>query len=156
MHKLIRTLGFALLGLSLASCRLVYTPDVQQGNLLDKKNVDQLKPGMTKRQVLVLMGSPSVATPFDQNRWDYVSTQQHRGGPIKVRTLSLSFNNDSLVRTEGDFFAEDAKKLVEEQKKFRAGYPVDENSGDKTKTPEEQKKDGNTFPTGNNGNNGGN
>ena len=153
MHKLIRTLGFALLGLSLASCRLVYTPDVQQGNLLDKKNVDQLKPGMTKRQVLVLMGSPSVATPFDQNRWDYVSTQQHRGGPIKVRTLSLSFNNDSLVRTEGDFFAEDAKKLVEEQKKFRAGYPVDETSGDKTKTPEEQKSGGNTFPTGNNGGN---
>jgi len=153
MQKLLRTLGMAILASSVAACGLVYVPDVQQGNLLDKKNVEQLKPGMTKRQVLVLMGSPSVATPFDQNRWDYVSTQQHRGGPIKVRTLSLSFNNDSLVRTEGDFFAEDAKKLVEDQKKFRAGYPVDESAGDKTKTPEEQKKDGNTFPTGNNGGN---
>ncbi len=59
MHKLIRTLGFAMLALSLASCRLIYTPDVQQGNLLDKKNVDQLQPGMTKRQVVVLMGSPA-------------------------------------------------------------------------------------------------
>lgn len=141
MHKLIRTLGFAMLALSLASCRLVYTPDVQQGNLLDKKNVAQLQPGMTKRQVLVLMGSPSVSSPFDHDRWDYVSTQQHRGGPIKVRTLSLTFNNDTLVRTEGDFFAEDAQELVKDSKKYHANYPVDETKGDKTKTPEEEKKD---------------
>ena len=132
MHKLIRTVGFALLALSLASCRLIYTPDVYQGNLLDKKTVDQLQPGMTKRQVLVLMGSPSVNSPFSQNEWDYVSTQQHRGGPIKVRTLKLTFNNDSLVRTEGDFFAEDAQKLVNDTKKYHASYPVDETKGDKS------------------------
>jgi outer membrane protein assembly factor BamE len=131
MHKLIRTLGFALLALSLASCRLIYTPDVSQGNLLDKKTVDQLQPGMTKRQVLVLMGSPSVNSPFNQNQWDYVSTQQHRGGDIKVRTLTLTFNNDVLVRTEGDFFAEDAQKLVNDTKKYHASYPVDETKGDK-------------------------
>jgi len=131
MHKLIRTVGFALLALSLASCRLIYTPDVYQGNLLDKKTVDQLQPGMTKRQVLVLMGSPSVNSPFSQNEWDYVSTQQHRGGAIKIRTLKLTFNNDSLVRTEGDFFAEDAQKLVNDTKKYHANYPVDETKGDK-------------------------
>ncbi|WP_130618700.1 outer membrane protein assembly factor BamE [Dyella amyloliquefaciens] len=131
MHKLIRTLGFAMLAVSLASCRLIYTPDVQQGNLLDKKNVDQLQPGMTKRQVLVLMGSPSVNSPFNQNQWNYVSTQQHRGGDIKIRTLTLTFNNDSLVRTDGDFFAEDAQKLVDDTKKYHASYPVDETKGDK-------------------------
>ncbi|RDI99548.1 outer membrane protein assembly factor BamE [Dyella solisilvae] len=131
MHKLIRTLGFAMLALSLASCRLIYTPDVQQGNLLDKKNVDQLQPGMTKRQVLVLLGSPSVDSPFAQNQWNYVSTQQHRGGDIKIHTLTLTFNNDSLVRTDGDFFAEDAQKLVDDQKKYHANYPVDETKGDK-------------------------
>ena len=132
MHKLIRTLGFAMLALSLASCRLIYTPDVSQGNLLDKKTVDQLQPGMTKRQVLVLMGSPSVNSPFSQNEWDYVSTQQHRGGDIKVRALKLTFNNDVLVRTEGDFFAEDAQKLVNDTKKYHASYPVDETKGDRS------------------------
>ena len=80
MQKLIRTLGFATLALSLASCRLVYTPDVQQGNILTKENVAELKPGMTKRQVLLLLGTPSVNSPFEHDRWDYVSTQQHRGG----------------------------------------------------------------------------
>jgi outer membrane protein assembly factor BamE len=144
MHKLIRTLGFAMLAVSLASCRLIYTPDVQQGNLLDKKNVDQLQPGMTKRQVLVLMGSPSVNSPFNQNQWNYVSTQQHRGGDIKIRTLTLTFNNDSLVRTDGDFFAEDAQKLVDDTKKYHANYPVDETKGDKSTggTPPPEGKDG--------------
>ncbi|AHX12871.1 membrane protein SmpA [Dyella jiangningensis] len=144
MHKLIRTLGFAMLAVSLASCRLIYTPDVQQGNLLDKKNVDQLQPGMTKRQVLVLMGSPSVNSPFNQNQWNYVSTQQHRGGDIKIRTLTLTFNNDSLVRTDGDFFAEDAQKLVDDTKKYHASYPVDETKGDKNTggTPPPEGKDG--------------
>lgn len=132
MQKLIRTLGFATLALSLASCRLVYTPDVQQGNILTKEAVAQLKPGMTKRQVIVLMGSPSVASPFEQNRWDYVSTQQHRGGEIKIRTFTLTFNNDTLVRTEGDFFAQDAQQLLNDTKKYKVNYPVDENRGDKS------------------------
>jgi outer membrane protein assembly factor BamE len=139
MHKLIRTVGFVMLALSLASCRLVYTPDVQQGNILDKKTVDQLQPGMTKHQVLLLMGTPSIATPFDQDRWDYVSTQQHRGGPIKVRTFTLTFNNDTLVRTEGDFFKQDAQQLVKDSKKYHASYPATETKGDKSKTPEDDK-----------------
>ena len=155
MHKLIRTLGFAMLALSLASCRLIYTPDVQQGNLLDKKTVDQLQPGMTKRQVLVLMGSPSVNSPFDQNEWNYVSTQQHRGGDIKVRSLKLTFNNDVLVRTEGDFFAEDAQKLVNDTKKYHASYPVDETKGDKATGGSGGDKDGGGSGGGDNGGNDG-
>ena len=153
MQKLIRTLGFATLALSLASCRLVYTPDVQQGNILTKEAVAQLKPGMTKRQVIVLMGSPSVASPFEQNRWDYVSTQQHRGGEIKVRTFTLTFNNDTLVRTEGDFFAQDAQQLIKDSKKYNAGYPVNETQGDKSTSPDDKKNDGGFGQGGNQGGN---
>lgn len=142
MQKLITLLVFAMLALSVAGCHIVYTPDVQQGNLLDKKVVDQLKPGMTKHQVLVLMGTPSVNTPFDQDRWDYVSTQSHRGGPLKVRSFTLTFNNDTLVRTEGNFFAQDAEQLVKDSKKYNAGYPVNETEGDKSKSPNDNKNDG--------------
>jgi outer membrane protein assembly factor BamE len=142
MQKLITLLVFSMLALTLAGCHIVYKPDVQQGNLLDKKTVDQLKPGMTKRQVIVLMGTPSVKTPFDRSRWDYVSTFSHRGGKQKIRTLTLTFNNDTLVRTEGDFFAQDAQKLVNETKKYNSGYPVNETEGDKSKSP---KKDQGGF-----------
>lgn len=135
MQKLIRTLGFATLALSLAGCHLVYTPDVAQGNLFDKtidKNLaDQLKPGLTKRQVVVLLGTPSVATPFDQNRWDYVSTYSHRGEKMKLQSMSLYFNNDVLVRTEGTLYFQDAQKLVNQSNKFKTGYDVNDTSGDK-------------------------
>lgn len=141
MQKLITMLVLTMLAFSIAGCHIVYTPDVQQGNLLDKKMVTQLTPGMTKHQVVILMGTPSVATPFDQNRWDYVSTQQHRGGPIKVRTFTLTFNNDVLVRTAGDFFAQDDQQLVKDSKKYNAGYPATETKGDKNTEPE-TKNDG--------------
>jgi outer membrane protein assembly factor BamE len=146
MQKLITLLVFAMLALSIAGCHIVYTPDVQQGNLfdksIDKKAMDQLKPGLTKSQVLSLLGTPSVSSPFDHQRWDYVSTSSHRGGPLKVRTFTLTFNNDVLVRTEGDFFAQDAQQLVKDSKKYHADYPVNETKGDKSKTPDEQKDDG--------------
>jgi outer membrane protein assembly factor BamE len=142
MQKLITLLVLAVLATSIAGCHIAYTPDVQQGNLLDKKTVDQLKPGMTKRQVLVLMGTPSVSTPFDQSRWDYVSTQAHRGGTMKVRTFTLVFNNDTLVSTRGDFFAQDAKQLVKDSKKYHSSYPATETEGDKSIKPEDANKDG--------------
>lgn len=147
MQKLILLLTFALLTLSLAGCHLVYTPDVQQGNLLTKDKVDQLKPGMTKRQVLVLLGTPSVSTPFDQSRWDYVSTHQKRGGKVSIRTFTLSFNNDTLVRTDGDFFAQDSKQLLKESQKYQTDYSVDEKKGDKTRSAKDEKPKGG-FGTG--------
>ncbi|MEO8810613.1 MAG: outer membrane protein assembly factor BamE [Rhodanobacter sp.] len=142
MQKLITLLAMALLVLSVAGCHIAYTPDVQQGNLLDKKMVDQLKPGMTKHQVLVLLGTPSVTPPFDHSRWDYVSTQSIRGGPVTVRTFTLTFNNDTLVRTEGDFFAKNDQQLIKESKKYKAGYPVNETRGDKSQSPNDKKDDG--------------
>ena len=142
MQKLITLLVFAMLAVSVAGCHMVYKPDVQQGNLLDKKTVDQLKPGMTKHQVLVLMGTPSVNSPFSQSRWDYVSTYASRGKPMKVRTFTLTFNNDTLVRTEGDFFGQDAQQLVKDSKKYNAGYPATETEGDKNTSPNDKKSDG--------------
>lgn len=142
MQKLIRTLGFAMLALPLAGCHLVYTPDVQQGNLfaksINQKAVDQLKPGLTKEQVLALLGTPSVASPFDHDRWDYVSTYSHRGEKMQLHAMSLFFNNDTLVRIEGSPFSQDTKELLEQNKKYHVSYPVNETEGDKSKTKQDK------------------
>jgi outer membrane protein assembly factor BamE len=142
MQKLIRTLGFAMLALPLAGCHLVYTPDVQQGNLfsktIDQKAVDQLKPGLTKEQVLSLLGTPSVASPFDHDRWDYVSTYSHRGRPMQTHVMSLFFDNDTLVRTEGSPFAQDTKQLMKQNEKYHVSYPVNETEGDKSQTKKDK------------------
>ncbi|HJU08163.1 MAG TPA: outer membrane protein assembly factor BamE [Rhodanobacteraceae bacterium] len=116
-------LSTALAVALLAGCGIVYKPDVQQGNLLDGRNVQQLKPGMSKEQVLALLGSPSVTSPFSQNRWDYVATMQRRGGKILERSLTLYFSNDTLVRTDGDFLKETPQELLQESKKYGPLYP---------------------------------
>ncbi|WP_343162727.1 outer membrane protein assembly factor BamE [Oleiagrimonas sp. C23AA] len=109
----------------------MYKPPVQQGNFLKKEKVDQLKPGMTKRQVLVLLGTPSIASPFDHDRWDYVSSYTPRSGKTTLRTFTLYFDNDVLARTEGNFFNEDPTKLLNQAKKLKTDYNVDDESGDK-------------------------
>ncbi|MGH8214453.1 MAG: outer membrane protein assembly factor BamE [Rhodanobacteraceae bacterium] len=124
MRKTIPTLLLAMAAVSmLGGCHAIYRPDVQQGNLLIGKNVSELKPGLTKQQVLALLGTPSVISPFDQNQWNYVATLQRRGGTVKERTLTLHFDNDTLVRTEGDFMKETPQELLRESHKYGPLYP---------------------------------
>lgn len=120
MRTFFRTLTCTLLVAAVAGCGLVYHPPLQQGNLLDKKTVDKLEPGMTKRQVVVLMGSPSIDSPFDHDRWDYVHAFSKRGGTPETRKLTLFFNNDTLVKTEGSLFAADNTKMLEQAKMYDA------------------------------------
>lgn len=125
MRKTIPTLLLASASvLMLGACNPIYRPDVQQGNLLIGKNVGELKPGLTKQQVVALLGSPSVVSPFNANQWNYVATMQRRGGAIKERTLTLYFDNDTLVRTDGDFMKETPQELLRESHKYGPLYPT--------------------------------
>ena len=97
----------ALAILLLSGCNLVYKQDVQQGNILDEDSVAQLEMGMTQRQVLVLLGTPSVQSPFHTDRWDYMNTFSQRGGTPVKRVLTLRFEQDRLVSVEGSYLDQD-------------------------------------------------
>ncbi|WP_440221611.1 outer membrane protein assembly factor BamE [Dokdonella sp. MW10] len=116
----------------MTGCGLLYKLDVQQGNLFDKEQVDSLKPGMSKRQVLLVMGSPSVVSPFDQDRWDYVSSIRRGRGSMESKDLVLYFENESLARIEGDYFPEDPDTLIRDARKYKRQYP-DEKREDEDK-----------------------
>lgn len=81
----------------------VYSLDIQQGNVINQEMVDQLRPGMTKRQVLYIMGSPMLVDVFHQKRWDYLYSEQPGGGVRVQKRLSLYFNEDELIGVQGDF-----------------------------------------------------
>jgi outer membrane protein assembly factor BamE len=70
-------LKLLLVGLLLASSACVYRMPIQQGNFLDKKQVDQLETGMTRSQVAFLLGTPMVPNGFDLDRWDYYYFAQY-------------------------------------------------------------------------------
>ena len=59
--RLIFILGLA--GIMLAGCS-VYKLDVQQGNVIDPKQLALLKLGMDKQKVEFIMGTPLLADPF--------------------------------------------------------------------------------------------
>lgn len=101
----IGSLAAVLLLSSLSSgCSLIYRQSIEQGNEIEQSMVDQLKPGMSKRQVTLIMGSAAVQSPFHQQRWDYIrSIKDGRTGTIETKRLVLHFQGDQLARIEGDY-----------------------------------------------------
>ena len=98
--------AFSASAVLLSACgSIIYSPEVQQGNLVTQESVAQLKPGMTRDQVRFLLGTPLIADIFHANRWDYVYTiQPARRSAIKEeRRLTLFFDNEGrLERVDGD------------------------------------------------------
>lgn len=93
---------FASLGL--AACTwtgFVYKIDVQQGNVVTREQVSRLEPGMTRRQVRFIMGSPMVADVFHQDRWDYIYRLQPGYGKTEEERVTLHFNEDILDHIAG-------------------------------------------------------
>ena len=99
-----------------SGCGLIYKQNIQQGNALEQEDLDELYEGMNKRQVLFVLGTPSVMDPFHQDRWDYVQTFSRRGGDIVKRTVTLRFENDLLT------------DIIGQDDPF--GAPLDETAGD--------------------------
>lgn len=81
----------------------VYRIDIPQGNIITQDMVDQLRPGLTKRQVNFILGTPLIRDTFDQDRWDYVYSYQPGGGERVQERLTLFFEDDALTHFTGDF-----------------------------------------------------
>lgn len=79
-----------------------YRPDVQQGNVITKDMVEQLRPGMSRDQVRFLLGTPMLTDIFHQDRWDYPYYLHRRSGETQIRKLSVVFADGKLVRFESD------------------------------------------------------
>ncbi len=88
---------------ALSETPLMYKPTVQQGNVVTQEMVDKLKPGMNRRQVTYILGTPLLVDAFHQDRWDYVYTKEVGGGAGNKTHISLYFEDDILVRIGGDF-----------------------------------------------------
>ena len=82
----------------LAGC--AYKPDVQQGNTFDDKQVSQLKVGMTRQQVVFIMGTALLQDVFHKDRWDYVYTLAKVHAKAERSLLTLYFKGNSLTRID--------------------------------------------------------
>ncbi|HEZ2279432.1 TPA: outer membrane protein assembly factor BamE [Neisseria meningitidis] len=120
MNKTLILALSALLGLAACSAERAslfpsYKLKVIQGNEIDPRAAAALRLGMTKDQVLLLLGSPILRDAFHTDRWDYTFNTS-RNGIIKERSnLTVYFENGVLVRTEGDVLQNAAEALKDRQ-----------------------------------------
>lgn len=100
MKKLLKNAVILSFVLVLAGCGPIkpYEAPIQQGNKLDAEVIHDLDLGMTKNQVVDLLGTPVLGGTFCDNIWDYVYTNQINGGKIEKTNLELEFSNNKLVK----------------------------------------------------------
>jgi outer membrane protein assembly factor BamE len=108
MRQHMRLLYPLLLALSLSACGFVgfpgvYKIDVEQGNIVTPEMVGQLKPGMSRRQVRFILGTPLLEDPFNESRWDYPYVKRNGLTVLSESRLMVYFDGDKLVEYESDF-----------------------------------------------------
>ena len=64
--------------------------------------VAQLKEGMTREQVIFVLGTPLLNDIFHADRWDYPYYNKPGYGDAQERRFTVWFENDIVVRWEGD------------------------------------------------------
>ena len=103
----------------------IYKIDIQQGNVVTQEMVDQLRPGMTTRQVRFIMGTPLIQDTFHPNRWDYLYSMESGHNDRVQERISLTFEDNRLVGLAADFMP---GKSSDEEIMSGSGvetYPVD-------------------------------
>lgn len=105
----ILTASLALSGCGVLKFPDVYKIDVQQGNIINQEMVDQLKPGMTQRQVRFVMGNPIIQDTFQPERWDYYYEMNKANGEQTKERMTVYFSDDKMTHFTGDFVPSSAK-----------------------------------------------
>lgn len=87
--------------LALSAC--VFRIDIQQGNLLEEEDLERVAVGMTRSQVQFLLGTPMIADPFHQERWDYpYYLKRGRTGEVVESWVVVHFDGDVVSRVDRD------------------------------------------------------
>lgn len=96
-----RLVLIAFVSIAIQSC--VYRVDVQQGNLLEDKDVEAVQVGMTRSQVRFLLGTPVVESSFHHDRWDYIYYfRQGRRRTADRSWLIVHFDGDRVKEIDYD------------------------------------------------------
>jgi outer membrane protein assembly factor BamE len=98
LHGLLLSLGLVLTaGCSGYGFPGVYRINVEQGNIVTLEMLDQLKPGMTTRQVRYILGTPLIEDPFHPDRWEYLYMIRNGNDTLAETRLTVFFEDDKLT-----------------------------------------------------------
>jgi len=119
MKKALAIIFLLAIIITLQACQsrllTVYKIDVQQGNAVEAKDVEKIKVGMSKEQVLFVLGSPLVTDSFHPDRWDYIYFFTPGYGDRERRHLTLYFDRDEVIEIVKDNIVEDDYPVAENE-----------------------------------------
>lgn len=95
------TLALALGSVSLSGCSYLepYKAPIVQGNVMTQEAVSLLQQGLSKSQVVELLGPPLGEHPFNPNHWEYTYYTNLDDAKTKKysRHLVLNFDQDQYL-----------------------------------------------------------
>lgn len=117
-----RILLVTLCALTLNGCGIfpgVHKLNIQQGHIITPEMASQLKLGMSKRQVRFVLGNTLLPDAFNDNRWDYFySLKRGADGSYTKHLFTVYFENDKLVKMEGDYLPGPAPLSEDKSEKY--------------------------------------
>ena len=107
IKAIITSLTIAFVVANLSACSSwVFRIDVPQGNFLDEQNVEKLRIGMTKEQVIFVLGNPVLRDSFNTDTFYYVYEMKRgmksRGDDFR-KDLVINFIDDKVSKVTGNF-----------------------------------------------------
>jgi len=90
--------------ISLSACE-PHRIDIQQGNKIKPETLEKLKIGMSRKQVLFVLGTPLLKDPFHQDRWDYIYYLKPGNKAVKQSRVTLHFEKNQLVKIDDSQYA---------------------------------------------------
>lgn len=104
----LKSLGLILLScIALSGCAVVdwmtYKLPIRQGNIVEQKDVDLLRSGMTPEQVVFVLGEPLARSSFKGTRWEYSFKAEH-GREVLADTRFVVFFEQGLLAAAGGQF----------------------------------------------------
>ncbi|MCP5162690.1 MAG: outer membrane protein assembly factor BamE [Hahellaceae bacterium] len=98
MQNFFRIILICTLCLSGCSFPGVYKINVQQGNIVTQDMLEKLKPGLTRRQVHFVLGTPLIRNTFSSQSDSYIYTFEKGGEKIEQQSITVYYDNDVMTR----------------------------------------------------------
>lgn len=102
------------LALGLGGC-LGYNGTVVHGYQLDARTIDQVKPGASAEQILVLLGTPTTTSTVGGDAWYYITQTTDRGFQfmqpkvVDQRVFAIYFTKAKKVERVANYGMQDGK-----------------------------------------------
>jgi outer membrane protein assembly factor BamE len=110
----------------------VYHIDIQQGNVITQDLVNQLRVGMSQRQVQFILGAPLLEDPFHAQRWDYIYLYEpgsYGKSDTTEQRVTLIFENDKVKEISGTLLPDPKPDALPANRQVTVVVPPQERGG---------------------------